>query len=103
MIKLIIVLDTPKLPWKKASPFLRRPATTVSTSSELGLTSAGPIIKLLQTHLPDTKPYIIHKCVTVRHALSAEKMGVDCVSIDGFECAGHPGEEDIGGIVLVSL
>ena len=44
---------------------------------------------------------LIHKCVTVRHALSAERHGVDIVSIDGFECAGHPGEDDIGGLVLI--
>jgi len=44
---------------------------------------------------------IIHKCTAVRHALSAEKAGVDIVSIDGFECAGHPGEDDIGGLVLI--
>ena len=43
---------------------------------------------------------VIHKCVTVRHARSAEKIGVDVISIDGFECAGHPGEQDIGGLVL---
>jgi nitronate monooxygenase len=46
---------------------------------------------------------IIHKCVTVRHALSAERHGVDAVSIDGFECAGHPGEDDIGGLVLIPI
>jgi nitronate monooxygenase len=44
---------------------------------------------------------LIHKCVTVRHALSAERHGVDVVSIDGFECAGHPGEDDVGGLVLI--
>ena len=44
---------------------------------------------------------LIHKCVTVRHALSAERHGVDIVSIDGFECAGHPGEDDVGGLVLI--
>lgn len=44
---------------------------------------------------------IIHKCVAVRHALAAEKRGVDAVSIDGFECAGHPGDDDIGGLVLI--
>ncbi|HHX91078.1 MAG TPA: nitronate monooxygenase [Paracoccus sp.] len=42
----------------------------------------------------------IHKCTTVRHALSAERSGVDAISIDGFECAGHPGEDDVGGLVL---
>lgn len=44
---------------------------------------------------------VIHKCVAVRHALSAERLGVDAVSIDGFECAGHPGEDDIPGLVLI--
>lgn len=44
---------------------------------------------------------VIHKCVAVRHALAAERLGVDAISIDGFECAGHPGEEDIPGLVLI--
>jgi nitronate monooxygenase len=44
---------------------------------------------------------IVHKCVTVRHALKAESLGVDAVSIDGFECAGHPGEDDVPGLVLI--
>jgi nitronate monooxygenase len=50
------------------------------------------------------KPYgitIIHKCVSVRHALKAEQLGVDAVSIDGFECAGRPGEEDVPSLILV--
>jgi NAD(P)H-dependent flavin oxidoreductase YrpB (nitropropane dioxygenase family) len=44
---------------------------------------------------------VIHKCTSVRHALSAQRRGVQVVSIDGFECAGHPGEDDIGAMVLV--
>lgn len=44
---------------------------------------------------------IIHKCTAVRHALSAERAGCDIISIDGFECAGHPGEDDIPGLVLI--
>ncbi|MEU8531103.1 nitronate monooxygenase family protein [Streptomyces sp. NPDC048629] len=44
---------------------------------------------------------VIHKAVAVRHAVKAQGLGVDAVSIDGFECAGHPGEEDIPGLVLV--
>ena len=44
---------------------------------------------------------ILHKCTAVRHALSAEKAGCDVISIDGFECAGHPGEEDIPGLILI--
>jgi len=46
---------------------------------------------------------VIHKCTAVRHALSAERMGVDAISIDGFECAGHPGEDDIPGLILIPV
>lgn len=46
---------------------------------------------------------ILHKCTSVRHALSAERNGVDIVSIDGFECAGHPGEDDVPGLVLIPI
>lgn len=46
---------------------------------------------------------VIHKCTSVRHAISAQRNGVDVVSIDGFECAGHPGEDDVGGLVLIPL
>jgi NADH:quinone reductase (non-electrogenic) len=44
---------------------------------------------------------VIHKCTSVRHALSAQAAGVDAISIDGFEAAGHPGEDDIPGLVLI--
>lgn len=57
-----------------------------------------------QEHVDDFKANgvrVVHKCTAVRHALSAERMGVDAISIDGFECAGHPGEEDIPGLVLI--
>ncbi|MDE1882714.1 MAG: nitronate monooxygenase [Rhodospirillales bacterium] len=57
-----------------------------------------------QEHVEDFKAHgvkVIHKCTAVRHALSAERLGVDAVSIDGFECAGHTGEDDIPGLVLI--
>lgn len=57
-----------------------------------------------EPHLPDFKAAgikVIHKATSVRHALSAERKGVDVVSIDGFECAGHPGEDDVPGLVLI--
>ena len=44
---------------------------------------------------------VIHKATTVRHALKAQALGVDAVSIDGFDCAGHPGEDDVPGLVLI--
>ncbi|CAM3725637.1 NAD(P)H-dependent flavin oxidoreductase [Tsukamurella ocularis] len=55
-------------------------------------------------HLPDFRAAgvkVIHKATSVRHALSAERKGVDVISIDGFECAGHPGEDDVPGLVLI--
>jgi NAD(P)H-dependent flavin oxidoreductase YrpB (nitropropane dioxygenase family) len=57
-----------------------------------------------QEHLEDLKAHgikVIHKCTAVRHAVSAERMGVDAVTIDGFEAAGHPGEDDIPSLILV--
>lgn len=67
-------------------------------------------VKVLETAGSSPKEFIakakaagvttIHKCTAVRHALSAERHGVDIISIDGFECAGHPGEDDVGGLVL---
>jgi len=56
-----------------------------------------------QPHLPRFKEAgikVIHKCTSVRHAVKAQSIGVDVVSIDGFECAGHPGEDDVGGLIL---
>lgn len=57
-----------------------------------------------EPHLPDFKAAgvkVIHKAVSVRHAVKAQSLGVDAISIDGFECAGHPGEEDVPGLVLI--
>ncbi len=68
-------------------------------------------IKIVETagrspieHLPDFKAAgvkVIHKCTSVRHSVTAARLGVDVISIDGFECAGHPGEDDIGLVVLL--
>ncbi|MET0929628.1 MAG: nitronate monooxygenase family protein [Aeromicrobium sp.] len=44
---------------------------------------------------------VIHKATSVRHAVAAERLGVDAISIDGFECAGHPGEDDVPGLILI--
>lgn len=68
-------------------------------------------VKIVETAGSNPEPYlpafkqagikVVHKCTSVRHALKAEKIGVDAISIDGFECAGHPGEDDIPGLVLI--
>src|SRR5271156_3592430 len=44
---------------------------------------------------------IIHKCTSVRHSLKAEQIGCDAVSVDGFECGGHPGEDDVPNFILL--
>lgn len=44
---------------------------------------------------------VIHKCTSVRHSLKAESIGVDAVSVDGFECGGHPGEDDVPNMILL--
>ncbi|MDO9380092.1 MAG: nitronate monooxygenase family protein [Nocardioidaceae bacterium] len=55
-------------------------------------------------HLPafqDNGIKVLHKCTSVRHAVKAQDLGVDGISIDGFECAGHPGEDDVPGLILI--
>src|SRR4029079_6137635 len=68
-------------------------------------------VKIVETAGNNPKPFlpkfkdvgikVIHKCTSVRHGISAEKAGVDAISMDGFECAGHPGEDDIPNLVLL--
>ena len=57
-----------------------------------------------EAYMPDLKGAgikVIHKCTSVRHSLKAEKIGCDAVSVDGFECGGHPGEDDIPNMILL--
>jgi nitronate monooxygenase len=57
-----------------------------------------------QAHLPRMKAAgikVIHKCTSVRHSLKAEAIGCDAVSVDGFECGGHPGEDDVPNMILL--
>ena len=51
--------------------------------------------------LKDAGIKVIHKCTSVRHSLKAERIGCDAVSVDGFECGGHPGEDDIPNMILL--
>ena len=64
--------------------------------------TAGRSPKPFMPYLKENDVKVIHKCTSVRHALSAEKVGVDSVSVDGFECAGHPGEDDVTNLVLLA-
>ncbi len=52
-------------------------------------------------HLKDAGVKVIHKCTSVRHSLKAQNIGCDAVSVDGFECGGHPGEDDIPNMILL--
>ena len=57
-----------------------------------------------EAYMPALKEHgikVIHKCTSVRHALKAESIGCDAVSVDGFECGGHPGEDDIPNMILL--
>lgn len=58
-----------------------------------------------QNFLPPLKEAgikVVHKCTTIRHSLKAEAVGVDALSVDGFECGGHPGEDDIPNMILLN-
>ena len=71
---------------------------------EAGITVVETAGSSPEPHLPDfhgAGVKVIHKATSVRHALSAERKGVDAISIDGFECAGHPGEDDVPGLILI--
>ena len=65
--------------------------------------TAGNSPKEFVEQLKKANVTIIHKCTSIRHALAAERNGVDMISIDGFECAGHPGEDDVPGLILIPL
>ena len=70
-------------------------------------------VKIVETAGRNPEPYlplfkaagitIIHKCTSIRHCLKAEKIGCDMVSVDGFECAGHPGEDDVTNMILLPI
>jgi len=70
-------------------------------------------VKFIETAGRNPEPYmeqiksggikVVHKCTSVRHAVKAEKIGCDAVSIDGFEAAGHPGEDDVTSLILIPL
>ena len=67
----------------------------------LGSVSSYLVYADVHVHIPLTHNnaagiFVVHKCVAVRHAKSAARLGVDMISMDGFECAGHPGERDTG-------
>lgn len=65
--------------------------------------TAGRNPEPFMDHIKGAGCRVVHKCTSVRHALKAEKIGCDIVSIDGFECAGHPGEDDVTSLILIPV
>lgn len=63
--------------------------------------TAGRSPEVYMPHLKEADIKVIHKCTSVRHALKAERIGCDAVSVDGFECGGHPGEDDVPNMILL--
>ena len=63
--------------------------------------TAGRNPQSVLPYLKDAGIKVIHKCTSVRHALKAQKIGCDAVSVDGFECGGHSGEDDIPNMILL--
>ena len=63
--------------------------------------TAGRNPEQVLPHLKDAGIKVIHKCTSVRHSLKAQAIGCDAVSVDGFECGGHPGEDDIPNMILL--
>ena len=63
--------------------------------------TAGRSPEAYMPQLKDAGIKVIHKCTSVRHSLKAERIGCDAVSVDGFECGGHPGEDDIPNFILL--
>ncbi|WP_423898014.1 NAD(P)H-dependent flavin oxidoreductase [Candidatus Pelagadaptatus aseana] len=63
--------------------------------------TAGRSPQQYMPQLKDAGIKVIHKCTSVRHALKAQSIGCDAVSVDGFECGGHPGEDDIPNMILL--
>jgi len=88
------------LPTVKPPPYAEYVRAIVESGIRIVETAGNSPKDFIKT-FKDNGITIIHKCTTVRHALSAERNGVDMVSIDGLECAGHPGEDDVGGLVLI--
>lgn len=63
--------------------------------------TAGNNPQMVLPHLKDAGIKVVHKCTSVRHSLKAQAIGCDAVSVDGFECGGHPGEDDVPNFILL--
>lgn len=88
------------LPSFNAPPYLEY----IDAIIQGGVTAVETAGRSPEQYMPQLKAAgikVIHKCTSVRHSLKAEKIGCDAVSVDGFECGGHPGEDDIPNFILL--
>lgn len=88
------------LPSFSAPPYLEY----IDAIIQGGVTAVETAGRSPEQYMPQLKAAgikVIHKCTSVRHSLKAEKIGCDAVSVDGFECGGHPGEDDIPNFILL--
>jgi nitronate monooxygenase len=88
-------------PTRNAPDYMAYAQAIVESGVTIVETAGTPALAPIWEYLKANGVRILHKCTSVRHAVSAERKGVDAISIDGFECAGHPGEDDIPGLILV--
>ena len=88
------------LPSIKPPPYADYVDALLDTGIRIVETAGNTPLELVE-RMKSNGVCILHKCTSVRHALSAQKRGVDVISIDGFECAGHPGEDDVPNFVLI--
>src|SRR5207245_10396720 len=102
MISKTIGVNLTILPTIKPPPYAEKGQAIIESGIKIVETAGNKP----QEHVNEFKKHgivVVHKCTSVRHALSAERMGVDAISIDGFECAGHPGEDDTPGLILIPV
>jgi nitronate monooxygenase len=89
-------------PTRRSPDYLAFARAIVESGVDIVETAGTPALAEIWAYLKEHDVRIIHKCTSVRHAASAERRGIDVISIDGFECAGHPGEDDIPGLILIA-
>ncbi|WP_459925646.1 NAD(P)H-dependent flavin oxidoreductase [Desulfatiferula olefinivorans] len=90
------------LPTLKPVPYMDYVEAMISENIRI-VETAGRSPEEFMPRFLDAGITVIHKCTSVRHAVKAQKIGCAAASVDGFECAGHPGEDDIPGLVLLPL
>src|SRR5690606_25353029 len=88
------------LPTFKAPPYPEYIDAIVKGGVKI-VETAGRSPEAYMPLLKDAGIKVIHKCTSVRHSLTAQRIGCDAISVDGFECGGHPGEDDVPNLILL--